>query len=41
MIALLARAALRVLQVGLPSFGFRTFGLADVEGAAAQIFRFI
>src|SRR5690242_8918341 len=38
---LLPGAALRVLQVGLPSLCFGTFWLADRKRAAAQIFCFV
>jgi hypothetical protein len=38
---LLARPALRVLQLALPDFGLFALRLADVERAAAQIFGFI
>ena len=38
---LLARAALRVLQLRLPHLDLLAFGLADDESAAAQILGFI
>ena len=34
-------AALRVLQVGLAALGLGALGLADDEGAAAQVFSFV
>ena len=38
--ALFARAAARVLQLGLPDFDLFPLGLADHESAAPQVFRF-
>ena len=38
--ALFARAAARVLQLGLTNFYLLPLGLADHESAASQVFRF-